>query len=144
MARKLALAGKYSPVPFIASPIYITSQIAAPQLASLQVYVPPERWSEEAVMDVAREIASTLGPTEQYDIGIWLEKNSPYEPGAAATSGPGARVTKLDPGVNVIVLRMGDTAWRATYPRLDFERIGVNEWEMYIATGAAGFGVEAL
>lgn len=134
MARKLALAGRLSSVPFSASPIYITSQIAAPELSSLRVFVPREHWTRDGVMDVAREIAAILGPTEQFDIGIALEASSSRGPGASETGEP-ARVTKIARDSDVVVLRMEGEAWRATYPRLDFERIPFDAWRAQVDPG---------
>jgi hypothetical protein len=140
MAHKLSFAGRFSPVPFTASPIYITSQIVAPQLGSVRVFIPPQYWNEEAIMDVAREIASTLGPTEQFDVGIALETNDPTAPGAAR-SGEAARLTKIDSRSNALVLRLGNSVWRATYPRLQFEPISLDEWRAYLGTEASAWSV---
>ncbi|GEM_PF-6464083 len=136
MARKLAFAGQYSPVPFSASPIYITSQLLAPELASCRVFVPIRYWTEEHVMDVAREIACILGPTEQFDVGLAPEESDPDKPGAAISSEP-ARVTKIDPHSGIVALRMGQQAWKAAYPRLTFEPIGYDEWRAQVDRGIA-------
>lgn len=136
MARKLALAGKYSAVPFTASPVYITSQIAAPELSSCRVFVPLQHWTRDGVMDVAREVASTLGPMEQYDIGIAPEGSDPNKPGPVQGGEPG-RLTKIDPESPLIALRMDGLTWKATYPRLDFEAIGYDEWRTHVDRGFA-------
>ena len=78
-------------------------------------------------MDVAREIASVLGPLEQFDIGIAPDESDPSGPGASRSGEP-ARLTKIDPLSPVVVLRVEDSTWRAVYPRLNFERIGRDEW----------------
>ncbi len=136
MAWKLSLAGQYSPVPFKASPIYITSQVASPLYASCRVFVPMEHWTDEGVMEVAREIASTLGPSEQFDIGIAPEENALNEPGASRTGEP-ARVTKLDPEANVLLLLVEGSTWIARYPQLHFQRIGIDEWRAMVEYGIA-------
>ena len=136
MARKLALAGKYSAVPFLASPVYITAQIAAPELSSCRVFVPLQHWTREGVMDVAREVASTLGPMEQYDVGITPEGFDPNKPGAVQGGEPG-RLTKIDPESPLIALRLDELTWKATYPRLDFVPIGHDEWRTHVDRGFA-------
>jgi hypothetical protein len=136
MARKLALAGKYSSVPFKASPVYITSQVAAPELSSCRVFVPLQYWTVEGVMDVARDIASTLGPMEQFDVGIAPEENDPDEPGAARSGEPG-RLTKIDPESPLLALRIEKSTYQAVYPRLDFEPIGYDEWRAHVDRGIA-------
>jgi hypothetical protein len=136
MARKLELAGKYAVVPFKASPIYITSQVAAPELSSCRVFVPLRYWTQESIMDVARDIASTLGPMEQFDVGIAPEESDPDEPGAARSGEP-VRLTKIDPESPLIVLRLDTEAWKAVYPRLEFEPIGHDEWRRTVDRGIA-------
>lgn len=136
MARKLEFSGRYSAVPFTASPVYITSQIAAPELSSCRVFIPLEHWTQEGVMDVAREVAATLGPSEQFDIGIAPEESHPEEPGAARSGEPG-RLTKIDPESALLVLRLEKSTWKAAYPRLDFEPIGYAEWRQHLDRGIA-------
>jgi len=136
MARKLELAGKYSVVPFTASPVYITSQIGAPENSSCRVFVPLRYWTVDGIMDVAREIASTLGPMEQFDIGIAPDEGNPGGPGGARSGEPG-RLTKIDPESPVIVLRLEGSAWKAVYPRLDFEPIGPDQWRVALDRGIA-------
>src|SRR5579884_162004 len=136
MAWKLSLAGKLSPVPFKASPIYISSQVGSPMYGSCRVFVPMEHWTDEGLMDVAREIASTLGPTEQFDVGIAPEESAPDEPGASRSGEP-ARLTKLDPESDLILLMVDGFTWKANYPRLDFHRIGVDEWRSLVEYGGA-------
>jgi len=87
-------------------------------------------------MDVAREIASVLGPLEQFDIGIAPDENDPSGPGAARSAEPG-RVTKIDPGSPVIALRLDDATWKAEYPRLSFVPIGHDEWRRHVDRGIA-------
>ena len=136
MARKLSLAGKYGSPPFTASPIYITSQIGAPELSSCRVFVPLQHWTEEGVMDVAREIASILGPFEQFDIGIAPLESAAAGPGAGRSGEPG-RLTKIDPRSPVVVLRLQDDSWKAEYPRLAFTSIGRDEWRRHLDRGVA-------
>ncbi len=143
MARKLEFAGRYSTIPFKASPIYITSQLAAPELSSCRVFVPLQHWTQEGVMDVAREIASTLGPTEQFDIGLAPEESDPNRPGAAKSGEP-ARLTKIDPQSPLLVLRLGDSTWKTNYPRLEFEAIGRDEWRRHVDRGIAVNPEEAV
>jgi len=136
MAHKLSLAGQYSSPPFKASPVYITSQIGAPELSSCRVFIPLQFWTQEGVMDAAREIASTLGPLEQFDVGIAPDENDPSGPGAARSGEPG-RLTKIDPRSPVIALRLDDSTWKAAYPRLSFEPIGRDEWRRHVDRGIA-------
>lgn len=136
MARKLAFAGSHSTTPFKASPVYITSQIAAPELSSCRVFIPLQYWTQDGIMDVAREIASTLGPSEQFDVGIAPDENDPDGPGAARSGEP-ARVTKIDPQSSLLVLRLPSSTWKANYPRLDFEAIGPDEWRRHVDRGIA-------
>lgn len=136
MARKLAVAGRHTTPPFMASPIYITSQIGAPELSSCRVFVPLRYWTEEGVMDVASEIASILGPLEQFDVGIAPDESPPSGPAAGRSGEPG-RLTKIDPQSPVIALRLEDSTWRAVYPRLRFERIGLDEWRRHVDRGIA-------
>jgi hypothetical protein len=136
MAHKLAIAGRHSRVPFTASPIYITSQVAAPVLASCRVFIPLRHWIRDGVMDVAREIACTIGPGEQFDIGLAPEESEPTGPAAGRSGEPG-RVTKIDPSSPIVVLRMEGLAWRAEYPRLDFAAIGYDEWRSHVDRGIA-------
>jgi hypothetical protein len=143
MARKLAFAGKHSPIPFMASPVYIGSQIAWPLLGSCRVFVPLEFWTDEGVMDVAREIASTLGPTEQFDVGIAPEMNDPNLPGGSISGEP-ARLTKIDPESDLLVLRLNDAAWKTHYPRLEFDPIGLDEWRRHVDRGIAANPVEEV
>jgi hypothetical protein len=98
----------------------------------------PEQWSEENVMTVAREVARVLGPTEQFDVGITLAQQV-YDPNMPA-SGSTARLMKLNPNDPYVVLRIkdrvGDRAYRARYPRLQFERQGEDFWRSIFAPGA--------
>ncbi|HEV3310239.1 MAG TPA: hypothetical protein VG815_06960, partial [Chloroflexota bacterium] len=105
MARKLELAGRFSAPPFTASPVYITAQIAAPELSSCRVFVPFRYWTQDGLMDVAREIAATLGPMEQFDIGIAPEQTDTEGAGGPRGGEPG-RLTKIDPQSPILVLRL--------------------------------------
>lgn len=87
-------------------------------------------------MDVAREITSTIGPMEQFDIGLVPDEIDPDLAGASRSGEPG-RITKIDPLSPFFVLRMGDQAWKGTYPRLDFESIGFDEWRQHVDRGIA-------
>src|SRR5437660_293522 len=127
MARKLEFAGQYSPIPYSASPIYITSQIGASLLGSCRVFVPLQYWTRDGVMTVAREISETLGPGEQFDIGIMATSGGREKPGTV-TSGEPARLTKFNPESPVVYLMIEGESWKAKYPRLDFQPIRPDEW----------------
>lgn len=92
-------------------------------------------------MDVAREVASTLGPSEQFDIGMAPEESDPAEPGAARSGEPG-RLIKIDPLSPTVVLRLDGSAWSAAYPRLEFQPIGHEEWRAHVDRGIAANPVE--
>lgn len=87
-------------------------------------------------MDVAREIASILGPLEQFDVGIAPDESDPSGPGAARSGEPG-RLTKIDPSAPLVALRLEDSTWKAEYPRLQFQPIGRDEWRRHVDRGVA-------
>lgn len=139
LAHKLAYAGNRSPVPFITGPQYINSVPGVPVLAELRVFIPPEHWSEENLLVVAREICRVLGATTQFDIGITMAGVQRYNANLSAT-GNVARMTKLDPQDPTVYLRIeqgnGDRLLKAVFPRLEFETTGEDFWRSGYATGA--------
>jgi hypothetical protein len=130
LSHKLAYAGRLSPVPFVTGPEFTNSVPVVPVLAMLRIFVAPENWSEANVMVIAREVARTLGATEQYDIGITHTTNV-YSPDAPA-SNQTARLIKLDPNSPRLQLYIsdvdGDRLYEARYPRLQFEPTGESFW----------------
>jgi hypothetical protein len=70
LSHKLAYAGRLSPVPFVTGPEFTNSVPVVPVLAMLRIFVEPRNWSEENVKIIAREVARTLGSTEQFDVGM--------------------------------------------------------------------------
>lgn len=139
LSHKLAYAGRLSPVPFITGPEFTNSVPAVPVLSMLRIFVSAEDWSEENIKTVAREVARVLGPTEQFDVGIARSNLRSYDPDTPA-SGVTARLIKLNPRQPDVVLRVsdgvGDRAYRARFPRLQFEPMGEDFWESIYDAGA--------
>ena len=139
LSHKLAYAGARSPVPFATGPEFTNSVAAVPVLAELRVFIPRENWSEENVFVAAREICRVLGPGAQFDIGITQAGKRIYSPDLPA-AGDTARLTKLDADSPRVTLLMrseiGDRAYVATFPRLQFEPAGEDEWRSVYSTGA--------
>lgn len=139
LSRKLAYAGTHSPIPFTTGPEFTNGVPAVPVLSMLRIFVPPDLWSDENVKTVAREVARVLGPTEQFDIGIARANVATYGPTASA-SGVTARLIKLDPRSPEMVLRIRngveDSAYRARFPRLEFEPMGEDFWQSLYSSGA--------
>lgn len=138
LSHKLAYAGRLSPVPFTTGPEFTNSVPAVPVLAMVRIFLAPERWSEENVLTVAREVARVLGPTEQFDVGITVSHQR-YAPDAPA-AGNVARLIKLDRNDPAVVLRirqgLEDQAYRARFPRLQFEPTGEDFWRSLYDAGA--------
>lgn len=138
LSHKLAYAGRRSPVPFTTGPEFTNSVPAVPVLSMLRIFIEADQWSEKNVMTVAREVARALGPTEQFDVGITLNRQTfdPDTPAAAAT----ARLMKLDRNDPRLVLRirdgLDDRIYTAHFPRLQFEPTGEDSWEAVYAPGA--------
>ncbi|GAC1325588.1 MAG: hypothetical protein NVS2B16_19360 [Chloroflexota bacterium] len=136
LSHKLAYTGLRSPVPFSTGPEYANSVPGVPVLSQLRVFIAPELWSDENVHVVAREIARVLGPTEQFDIGITLTDNRHFDANRSAT-GDTARLMKLNPNDPHVTLRVsrgiGDTIYRARFPRLQFEPVGEDMWRSIFA-----------
>ena len=130
LSHKLAYAGRLSPVPFMTGPEFTNSVPAVPVLSMLRIFVAPENWSEDNVKIIAREVARTVGATEQFDIGITHTTNV-YSPDAPA-SNETARLIKLDPNSPRLQLYIsdidGDRVYEARYPRLQFEPTEVSFW----------------
>src|SRR5579884_1267029 len=123
LSHKLAYIGRLSPIPFTTGPEFTNSVPGVPVLSMVRIFLEPERWSKENVMTVAREVARVLGPTEQFDVGITVSRQR-YSPNAPA-AGAVARLIKLDRNDPTVVLRfrhdLEDQAYRARFPRLEFE-----------------------
>jgi hypothetical protein len=138
LSHKLAYAGVHCPVPFTTGPEFTNSVPGVPVLSMVRLFLQPEQWSEENVMTVAREVCRVLGPTEQFDVGITLAKQA-YGANLSA-AGATARLIKLNPNDPQVVLRIkdktGDRAFRARYPRLQFEPLGEDFWRSTYAPGA--------
>lgn len=136
LAHKLAYAGRRCRVPFETGPEYTNSVPGVPVLAQLRVFIVPDRWSQENVLVVARDIARILGPTEQFDIGITLTDNRTWNPNRPV-SGDRARLMKLNPNDSHVVLRfsqgLGDVVYRARFPHLKFEEVGEDMWRSIFA-----------
>jgi len=139
LSHKLSYAGRRSPIPFTTGPEFTNSVPAVPVLSMLRVFMSAEDWSEDNVKTVAREIARVLGSLEQFDIGITRSSLASYDPDTPA-SGITARLIKLDPTSPEMVLRIrdgvGDKAFRARFPRLQFEPMGEDFWQSLYAPGA--------
>lgn len=139
LSHKLAYLGRRCPVPFVTGPEYTNSVPGVPVLSMVRVFVQPDDWSEENVHLIAREIARSLGSTEQFDVGITLTSHPRYAPDIPA-SGNTARLTKLDREDPTLYLRIsdgnGDRVFRARFPRLQFEQIGEDFWRSIYAPGA--------
>jgi hypothetical protein len=138
LSHKLAYAGRLSPVPFVTGPEFTNSVPVVPVLAMLRIFVEPQNWSEENVKIIAREVARTLGATEQFDIGITHTTNV-YDPDIPASNAT-ARLTKLDPRSPVVQLLIadgnGDRVFQARFPRLEFEPATESYWRSGYDTGA--------
>ncbi|HEX6507735.1 MAG TPA: hypothetical protein VF221_08905 [Chloroflexota bacterium] len=139
LALKMAYAGEHSPVPFITGPIYLNSVPAVPVCAQLRIFIAQEQWSDENVKIVAKEVCRVLGPTSIFDIGMALAGKRVYDANVSAR-GDTARLMKLDaddPHVTMHVEgRLGDQAFRARFPRLQFEPIEEDFWRSIYAPGA--------
>lgn len=139
LAHKLAYAGSHSPVPFFTGPEYTNAVPAVPVLSMLRIFIEPEHWSEENLKVVSREIARVLGPTSQFDVGMARVGRTQYGLDRPAT-GSTARLIKLNPDDPQVVLRLrdgtGDRAFRARFPRLQFEPMGEDFWRSLYAPGA--------
>lgn len=139
LSRKLMYAGSHSPIPFTTGPQFTNGVPAVPVLSMLRIFLSPELWSEDNVKIVAREVARVLGPTEQFDVGIARANVATYGP-AVSASGVTARLIKLDPENPEMVLRIRngveDKAFRARFPRLEFEPMGEDFWQSLYSSGA--------
>ncbi len=138
LSHKLAFAGRLSPVPFVTGPEFTNSVPVVPVLAMLRIFVEPQNWSEENVKIIAREVARTLGASEQFDIGI-THTSKVYGPNIPASNAT-ARLTKLDPRAPVLQLLIsdgdGDRVFEARYPRLQFEPATESYWRTGYDTAA--------
>lgn len=138
LSHKLAYAGRLCPVPFRTGPEFTNSVPGVPVLSTLRIFVDPDNWSAENVLVIARDIARVVGASEQYDIGI-THTTGVYDPNLPA-SGNTARLMKLDadsPSLELLVRDGdGDRAYRARYPRLQFEPAGFDFWRSIYSTAA--------
>lgn len=138
LSHKLAFAGRLSAVPFVTGPEFTNSVPVVPVLAMVRIFVEPRNWSEENVKIIARDVARTLGATEQFDIGITHTSNV-YDPNIPASNAT-ARLTKLDSGTPLVQLLLrdgdGDRVFEARYPRLQFEPATESYWRSMYDTAA--------
>ncbi|MGI8824785.1 MAG: hypothetical protein ACR2JC_03915 [Chloroflexota bacterium] len=136
LSHKLAYAGRRCPIPFTTGPDYMNAVPGLPVLAMLRIFVEAGHWSEDNIKLVAREIAGILGPSEQFDIGMTLADNRTYDPDTPASADT-ARLMKLNPHDPHVILRfsrgIGDTIFRARFPRLIFEPVGEDLWRSIFA-----------
>jgi hypothetical protein len=139
LSHKLAYAGRRSPVPFITGPEYLNSVPGNPVLSELRIFIPPDSWSEENIIVVAREICRALGSMALFDIGMAMASAPTYRADRPA-SGNIARLTKQDPAEPIVHLRFRsgerDQVFSARYPRLQFEPSGDDFWRTVYSTGA--------
>lgn len=139
LAHKLEYAGLRSPVPFVTGPEFINSVPGVPVLAEIRLFIPPEHWSRDHVLIVAREICRILGAGSQFDIGITVAGTRQYN-SSLSINGDTARMTKLDPRSPDIVLRYAsgdeDLVFAARFPKLRFEPRGEDFWRPVYAPAA--------
>jgi hypothetical protein len=138
LARKLAYAGARSPVPFRTGPEFTNSVPGVPVCAMIRLFVPREHWSEDNVKTAAREVCRILGAASQFDIGFAVDGKTRYDANRPA-SGDTARLMKLDRGSRRVMLlvagEIGDRAYQAEYPRLQFVPSGEDFWRASYAPG---------
>jgi hypothetical protein len=139
LARKLAYAGRRSPVPFRTGPEFTNSVPGVPVCAMIRLFVPREQWSENNLKTAAREVCRVLGPGSQFDIGFAVDGKTRYDANRPA-SGDTARLMKLDPGSRHVMLLIAgesaDQAYQAEFPRLEFTPSGQDFWRASYAPGA--------